>query len=1671
MKDLIFNLMNKQIEFIGNEKKVNSIHPKLSVIVPTYNHRDFIADCLNGILNQQTNFDFEIIIADDGSDDGTTNICKEFASRWQDKIRLFVRDRNESFVSYDGKQVMINSIMAVYASKGKYIAWCDGDDFWSHENKLQLQVDVLDQNESISLCFHKMNVQNEITGERKLSNDGTKTITNIFDLAAGNYIHTSSAVFRREIYPLDPEILLKVPARDYVLWMIAASIGDIHYLDIVMGTYRVHSEGLWENKPIEYRFDEWLKVQNVLLGMFGSEIDDIIYVAKADIYYQLAYLANKNNNNPDLKRFLTLGLEACLEAKDSPELNKILNKIVINLRAIIKVETDSRELLLMGKLARRKGLNGDAVKFFENVRRIEPDNFEAMYELADLKFSERDFNGSFEIFKELFVLHKKNLNAIILFAKLCLVSGRYLDELVAIMNKFVGDGKDNFDFLKYFGLALNETNDKQKAFEMLNLAKGILNYDVEVLLALSKLNQELPFGSLKNAIPPQEVTSEYHKPALQIQNPTKINQNSKEPTITIVIPVFNKLEFTRKCIESIYTVGSRYIFDIIVVDNASSDGTLEFLKDLSLEKSNFKFHRNHQNLGFAKACNLGIRFSDTDFIVLLNNDTIAKPNWLDNLVDAAMKDEKVAIAGSLLFYEDERTIQHCGVRLGNMNGILSPYHINKLRDIKYVPEALVSSETNIVTGACLLLREKYLANIGLLDESFENGYEDVDLCLRARSQGYKVLYVAESALIHYESMTPNRHDNDKKNLDLFNKKWLGKFEPDISDNEFWLTSLNIWYREELLRNPDEVFYLFKLIQVLNYIESFEEVKIYEEKLKSKLAMKTNIINFKTLATFIVIVRDNLEYTKTFLDSLFETVVDISYEIIIIDNASGEPTRSYLEQIEKKSEFIRVLRNQENMSFAKANNKAAAIANGKYLFFINNDIKLLEGSIKEMIDTFEMNDDISIQGAKLLYPDDSIQHAGVVWGPLINDEQMHYHIYLGMPDAMDCVNISRQYQFVTGALMAIRQETFILVGKFDENYHFGHEDLDLCLKVRQLNKKVWYNHLATAYHYESITKKSEGIEKFERFIVAPNSFDKKNHEYFLQKWSDYVVFDADEYFLNDGMLAYVSDKALRTDYISRLNKITQDIVELKNKKNIELFSKLVKVLFGSDVLTQHSGKLNLGFIPSDKLKLAEMMFNENQDDSFDIYDIFEDKDNEKINKIEKQTSVSSSLKNNNTKQANETIGQAPTCKKFKGRKVLMTMYGWNESGGGTTFPKAVAKELVKRGARVAVLYATAVHPTVRTPYYVEHLIEDGVELYGIYNRPTIFLDADNPYREKRDDNVVQIFENLIHSFIPDIIHFHNFLGLSFEIARIAAIFKIPTFYTPYNYHLIDPMLYLYRSDLSLWKNTDIFSNSELIEKYPILQTDFMEREIAARRVLNEDVNYILAVSNRVKDILVEFGADSSKIAVVHQVHDTINKLLESPIKHEKTELPLKFGFIGGVMPHKGAHLIVQAAQLVPKGKAEFHIYGFVSDYYEKILKSLDRNEMITMHGEYQSSALPEIASSLDAMILPSLWEDCAPFVITESLAMNLPVICTKIGGFPDFITDKVNGRLFAYNSSTELAQIINEMIQNPSIIDFYRSNIHININFEQHINQIIDIYKTVIINKNINIQDYQLLFNG
>lgn len=232
-----------QKEYLGDDKPINRTTPLVSVSVATYQHKNYIRQCLDGILMQETDFPFEVIIGEDGSVDGTQEICMEYAEKYPDKIRLFIRDRALSqFKDADGTVKRFNGIWNRMSCRGEYIAMCEGDDYWIDPLKLQKQVDFMELHPDYGLCYSKAKTYIQKTSSYgRIIGNGKSTFE---ELLINNSIPTLTTMFRESLYHnYISEIGWHNEWRmgDYPIWLYCANKMKVHFIDEVMCVYRVLS--------------------------------------------------------------------------------------------------------------------------------------------------------------------------------------------------------------------------------------------------------------------------------------------------------------------------------------------------------------------------------------------------------------------------------------------------------------------------------------------------------------------------------------------------------------------------------------------------------------------------------------------------------------------------------------------------------------------------------------------------------------------------------------------------------------------------------------------------------------------------------------------------------------------------------------------------------------------------------------------------------------------------------------------------------------------------------------------------------------------------------------------------------------------------------------------------------------------------------------------------------------------------------------------------------------------------------------------------------------------------------------------------------------------------------------------------------------------------------------
>ncbi|MBM3836640.1 MAG: glycosyltransferase [Verrucomicrobia bacterium] len=240
------------------------------------------------------------------------------------------------------------------------------------------------------------------------------------------------------------------------------------------------------------------------------------------------------------------------------------------------------------------------------------------------------------------------------------------------------------------------------------------------------------------------------------------------PLVSIIVLTFDNLELNRECLASLYETIDPAKGEIIVVDNASTDGTADYLRR-EQQAGRLRAFLNSQNVGFARGCNQGALEARGHLLLFLNNDTRVTPGWCDSMIWAARL-PRVGVVGVKLLYPDGR-VQHAG--FGLVGQMLD--HVHRFAPAS-APEVNVFRELDIVTGACLMIPRTLFFELNGFDESFKNGGEDVDLCLRVRAAGWKVVYEPRTVVYHHEAKSAGRLQHVPENVQLFGQRWSMQFD-------------------------------------------------------------------------------------------------------------------------------------------------------------------------------------------------------------------------------------------------------------------------------------------------------------------------------------------------------------------------------------------------------------------------------------------------------------------------------------------------------------------------------------------------------------------------------------------------------------------------------------------------------------------------------------------------------------------------------------------------------------------------------------------------------------------------------------------------------------------------------------------------------------------------------
>ena len=583
-----------------------------------------------------------------------------------------------------------------------------------------------------------------------------------------------------------------------------------------------------------------------------------------------------------------------------------------------------------------------------------------------------------------------------------------------------------------------------------------LSKAAEKVSFFASLNQEYAFDDA-GAYRRWIIKNEPKKSVLEEQLKHKFKA---QPKVSIIVPTYNTpLDFLKPMIESVQ--GQTYSnWELCIADGSDREETKSFLKQAVSEDKRIKLKLLTANAGIAANTNEAIDLASGEYLTFLDHDDTLAPFALYEVVSALNEAPETD-----LMYSDEDKLSQRGESRSKPH-FKPDWSPDTLRSYNYITHLLV-------------IKRSLLDKVGHIREGFE-GSQDFDLVLRATEQAQKITHIPK-VLYHWREHPNSTSSNTKSKsyASYSTKKAVAahldrlKVAGRVVDGPFF-GSCRVVY--ELPKNPP-------------------------------------------LVSIIIPNKDQPDTLKSCIRSIVNNSTYLNYELVIIDNASVESDTKALYQDLKKNPQVRLLNWDNPFNYAAINNFAANHAKGEQLLFLNNDTEVISSDWIEAMLEFATRTDVGAVGAKLLYPDATLQHAGVILG--IGGVAGHSHKYFPTNSFgyFGRLVIPQNLSAVTAACIMIPQNVFKEVGGFDEGYALAFNDVDLCLKIRGLGKLIVWTPHAELYHYESKTRGYEDTaEKQVRF--------KREIDRFQARWGE-TLEKGDPYY-NPNLSLTKEDFSLRME---------------------------------------------------------------------------------------------------------------------------------------------------------------------------------------------------------------------------------------------------------------------------------------------------------------------------------------------------------------------------------------------------------------------------------------------------------------------------------------------------------------------------------------------------------------
>lgn len=529
---------------------------------------------------------------------------------------------------------------------------------------------------------------------------------------------------------------------------------------------------------------------------------------------------------------------------------------------------------------------------------------------------------------------------------------------------------------------------------------------------------------------------------------------SYAPKFSVVVPLYHTpAKFLKDLVRSMM-YQSYANWELCLVNSSPEDVHLtSLLENWAMRDKRIRVIRLEKNLGIAQNTNAGIAASTGEFIAFLDHDDFLEPDALFCYADALNKDKTIDV-----FYSDEDKTDEYAAHYFYPH-FKSDFNIDLLHANNYMCHFLA-------------VRKSLVDTVGGLNEKFD-GAQDYDFVLRL-TENTKKIYHCPRILYHWRCSNQSTAANQGNKMYAIH---AGK------------AALNAHYKR------------------IGWNARAQEGAV-DGWYQTKFTLKE-----EPLVSILIPNKDHTDDLDVCLNSFFERADYQNYEFIIIENNSVLPeTFAYYEKIEKEHDNVKVVYWEAGFNYSTINNFGFKFAKGDYIMLLNNDVELITSDIFQSMLGFCMRPEVGIVGAKLLYNDHTVQHAGV----LVGAGGLADHVFKGIheddPGYMGRAISSQDVSAVTAACLLVKRSVYEEVGGLEDEFQVAFNDVDFCLKVRKAGYLIVYDADVKLFHYES---KSRGMEDTtERFIRFGNEMMLLN-----SKWDILSTFVDPYYNPNLSYLEY------------------------------------------------------------------------------------------------------------------------------------------------------------------------------------------------------------------------------------------------------------------------------------------------------------------------------------------------------------------------------------------------------------------------------------------------------------------------------------------------------------------------------------------------------------------------